>query len=92
MPPSIPTEQKRGQTDLLGDLPVDINIYSAKMDYTHPLKRKTQRLKLVSKSSYVNTDNQANYFNMVGDEWETDDYKTNSFQYKENINARPILI
>jgi outer membrane receptor for Fe3+-dicitrate len=24
---------------------------------------------------------------MVGDEWETDNYKTNSFQYKENINA-----
>jgi Outer membrane receptor proteins, mostly Fe transport len=24
---------------------------------------------------------------MVGDEWETDYYKTNSFQYKENINA-----
>ena len=24
---------------------------------------------------------------MVGDEWETDYHKTNSFQYKENINA-----
>src|SRR5262249_36725742 len=28
-----PNGSKRGQTDLLGDLPVDINIYSAKMDY-----------------------------------------------------------
>jgi len=81
-----PNGTKRGQSDLLGDLPVDINIYSAKMDYTHPLK-KNAKIEAGVKSSYVNTDNQANYFNMIGGDWETDYYKTNSFQYKENINA-----
>jgi hypothetical protein len=56
-----PNGTKRGQTDLLGDLPVGINIYSAKMDYTHPLKKNT-KIEAGAKSSYVNTDNQANYF------------------------------
>ncbi len=39
------------------------------------------------KTSYVNTDNEANYYNLIGTEWETDYLKTNRFQYKENINA-----
>jgi hypothetical protein len=60
-----PNGTKRGQTDLLGDLPVDINIYSAKMDYTHPLKKNT-KIEAGVKSSYVNTDNQANYFQHGG--------------------------
>ena len=77
---------KRGQTDLLGDLPVNIDIYSAKMDYTHPLK-KGAKLETGIKSSYVSTDNAANYFNLVGMNWETDYDKTNRFQYQENINS-----
>jgi outer membrane receptor protein involved in Fe transport len=77
---------KRGQTDLRGDLPVNIDIYSAKMDYTHPLK-KGAKLEAGVKSSYVNTDNAANYFNLVRTEWQTDYDKTNRFVYKENINA-----
>ena len=81
-----PNGTKRGQTDLLGDLPVDIGIYSAKMDYTHPLK-KQGKIEAGVKSSYVNTDNQANYYNWIGGEWQTDYGKTNRFQYKENINA-----
>jgi iron complex outermembrane receptor protein len=81
-----PNGTKRGQTDLLGDLPVNINIYSAKMDYTHPLK-KNAKLEAGVKTSYVNTDNEANYYNLIGTEWETDYLKTNRFQYKENINA-----
>jgi iron complex outermembrane recepter protein len=81
-----PDGTQRGQTDLLGDLPVDINIYSAKLDYTHPLK-KGIKLEAGVKSSYVNTDNAANYFNLIGGEWQTDYNKTNRFQYTENINA-----
>jgi outer membrane receptor protein involved in Fe transport len=77
---------KKGQTDLLGDLPVDINIYSAKIDYTHPLKKEA-KFEAGIKSSYVNTDNAANYFNLTGTGWQTDYKKTNRFQYKENINA-----
>ncbi|HET9824174.1 MAG TPA: outer membrane beta-barrel protein, partial [Chitinophagaceae bacterium] len=81
-----PNGTKRGQTDLLGDLPVDIGIYSAKMDYTHPI-RKQGKVEAGIKSSYVNTDNQANYFNWIGGEWQTDYGKTNRFKYEENINA-----
>lgn len=81
-----PDWTKRGQTDLLGDLPVNINIYSAKADYSHPLG-KDAKLEAGVKSSYVNTDNAANYFNLVGSSWQTDFDKTNRFQYKENINS-----
>ncbi|HTL09295.1 MAG TPA: TonB-dependent receptor [Chitinophagaceae bacterium] len=81
-----PQWQKKGQTDLKSVLPVDINIYSAKMDYTHPLK-KGARLETGIKSSYVNTDNAANYFNVVGGNDFIDYDKTNRFQYKENVNA-----
>lgn len=68
------------------DLPATINIYSAKVDYTHPLKGKA-KLEAGVKSSYVNTDNAANYFNVI-DNISTIDYNnTNRFLYKENINA-----
>lgn len=71
---------------LRSTLPVDINIYSAKMDYVHPLK-KGAKLEAGIKSSYVNTDNAANYFNINGSSESPDYDKTNRFLYKENINA-----
>ena len=77
---------KKGQTDLKSILPVDINIYSAKLDYTHPLKKEA-KLEAGLKSSYVNTDNAANYFNVLGGTDVVDYDKTNRFQYKENVNA-----
>jgi outer membrane receptor protein involved in Fe transport len=68
------------------NLPSTINIYSAKVDYTHPFKGKA-KLEAGVKSSYVNTDNAANYFNVI-DGISTIDYNnTNRFLYKENINA-----
>ena len=68
------------------NLPSTINIYSAKVDYTHPFKGKA-KLEAGVKSSYVNTDNAANYFNVI-DGVNTIDYNnTNRFLYKENINA-----
>lgn len=74
-------------TQIISDnLPSTINIYSAKVDYTHPLKGKA-KLEAGVKSSYVNTDNAANYFNVI-DGISTIDYNnTNRFLYKENINA-----
>ncbi len=81
-----PNWQKKGQTDLTSNLPVDINIYSAKMDYTHPFK-KDAKLEAGIKSSYVNTDNAANYFNVINNSNQVDYGKTNHFKYKENINA-----
>lgn len=71
---------------LSDNLPSTINIYSAKADYSHPLKGKA-KLEAGIKSSYVNTDNAANYFNVVNDVSTVDYNKTNRFLYKENINA-----
>jgi hypothetical protein len=68
------------------DLPATINIYSAKIDYTHPLKGKA-KFEAGVKSSYVNTDNAANYFNVIDNVSTVDYNNTNRFLYKENINA-----
>jgi hypothetical protein len=68
------------------NLPATINIYSAKADYSHPLKDKA-KIEAGVKSSYVNTDNAANYFNVVDNVSSIDYNNTNRFLYKENINA-----
>lgn len=71
---------------LIGELPSVINIYSVKADYTHPLK---SGIKMESglKTSFVNTDNTAGYFNIIDNVKLPDYEKTNRFTYKENINA-----
>jgi iron complex outermembrane recepter protein len=81
-----PSWVKKYDEQLRGDLPVDIDIYSAKVDYTHPLK-KNAKLEMGWKSSYVTTDSRANYFELLNSEWQNDYGKTNFFDYKENINA-----
>ncbi|MDR3694142.1 outer membrane beta-barrel protein [Mucilaginibacter sp.] len=82
----LPDGTLTNSTMLSDDLPSTINIYSAKADYAHPLKGKA-KLEAGIKSSYVNTDNAANYFNVVNNVSTIDDSKTNRFLYKENINA-----
>ncbi len=77
---------KRYDELLNGNLPLSINIYSGKMDYTHPLKN-NMKLEMGIKSSYVNTENKANYFEFASGQWQPDYTKTNFFDYKENINA-----
>ncbi|HUR10472.1 MAG TPA: outer membrane beta-barrel family protein [Flavitalea sp.] len=81
-----PDWERKYDEQLQGHLPVDINIYSAKADYTHPLK-KGSRIEFGWKSSYVTTDSKANYFEFNAGMWETDLRKTNFFDYKENVNA-----
>jgi hypothetical protein len=71
---------------LSDNLPAIINIYSAKADYSHPLKGKA-KLEAGLKSSYVNTDNAANYFNVIDNVSTVDYNNTNRFIYKENLNA-----
>jgi hypothetical protein len=77
---------KKYDEQLKGVLPTTINIYSAKMDYTLPLKN-NGRLEMGWKSSYVQTVNKADYYMLNNDEWATDYGKTNYFDYKENVNA-----
>jgi hypothetical protein len=71
---------------LNGNLPAAIHIYSVKADYSQPLAG-GWKLESGVKSSYINTDNQANYFNIVNGNPITDDDKTNHFLYREAINA-----
>jgi iron complex outermembrane receptor protein len=81
-----PAWSKKYDEQLRGDLPIDINIYSGKIDYTHPFK-KGAKLELGWKSSYVVTDSRAKYFEPLNGNWEVDYKRTNYFEYKENINA-----
>ncbi len=77
---------RKPTNNLRGDLPSEVNIYSAKMDFTFPLKKQA-RIETGIKSSYVSTDNEAIYDNNSGSGWVSDYGKTNHFIYKENINA-----
>ncbi len=77
---------RKPSTQLKGTLPATVNIYSAKTDFTFPLK-KDAKLEAGLKSSYVTTDNDALYQNNTSSGYVTDEGKTNHFIYKENINA-----
>lgn len=71
---------------LLAALPQNINIYSAKADYVLPLK-KGARFEAGLKTSYVKTDNNAQYDSIQYAKVVHDFGKSNYFQYQENINA-----
>ena len=76
----------RNSNELQGLFPVDIRIAALKSDYTHPLK-KNAKLEAGIKSSYVSTSNEANFFNIINTIPQVDYNKTNTFDYRENINA-----
>lgn len=71
---------------LLGNLPQEIRIYSAKMDYLHPLA-KGAKLEAGIKTSFVHTDNNALYDSLNYGIQVPDINRSNHFIYKENINA-----
>lgn len=71
---------------LLGNLPQDINIYSAKMDYLHPLK-KGAKFEAGVKTSFVRTDNNAVYDSVNYGIKVRDIGRSNHFIYEENVNA-----
>ena len=71
---------------LKGDLPSVIDIYSFKSDFVHKFKHDL-KFEAGLKSSYVSTDNTANYSNEINGISKVDTSKTNRFLYRENINA-----
>ncbi len=71
---------------MTGALPAAIDIYAAKIDYTHPLG-KGMTLAAGAKSSYTATDNTAEYTNFINGTGAPDYEKSNHFLYKEYINA-----
>src|SRR5688572_19661335 len=70
-----------------GDLPSQINIFSAKADYMAQFS-KNMKFESGWKSSRTNTDNSALYYYWDGTEWQEDLGKTNHFLYTENIQDR----
>lgn len=74
------------QDYLRGALPSGIDIYSAKTDYTKPLKGGYQ-FSAGLKTSYTKTDNLAVYDYTINNVTSPDYDKSNHFIYKENINA-----
>ena len=71
---------------LLGYLPQEISIYSAKVDYVHPLK-KGAKLEAGIKTSFVKTDNNAIYDSVQNGVKVRDIGRSNHFVYDENVNA-----
>ena len=82
----LPNGQISSSNKLFGELPSTINIFSAKTDYVHPFKSGL-KVETGLKTSFVNTDNTAGYFNIINEIKMPDYEKTNRFRYKENINA-----
>ena len=78
---------KMGTSDtLFGRLPQIINIYSGKVDYTHPLKNGA-RFEAGLKTSIVKTDNNAVYDTTFQGAIMRHKGLSNHFIYQENINA-----
>jgi len=74
------------QSLLESSLPAEITIKTAKVDYTHPLASGS-KVEAGIKTSFVNTDNTASFFD-VEDGVSTPNYEfSNRFKYRENINA-----
>ncbi len=65
--------------------PTNIDILSFKADYEQNFKG--GKLGLGGKTSFVNTDNDFQRYNVFGSIKELDTAKSNRFDYKENINA-----
>jgi hypothetical protein len=65
--------------------PTDIDLYSVKADYEQNFKG--GRLGIGGKIGYVNTDNDFQRYDVHGNSKVLDTLKSNTFAYKENINA-----
>lgn len=66
--------------------PAKIRIWVAKADYVYPFGPKS-KLETGLKSSFVNTDNNYQFNDLVANTWQNDVLRSNRFLYKENVNA-----
>lgn len=64
----------------------DINMRSAKADYIHPFSP-TAKFETGLKSTFVTSNNDVKFFNIVNEQKYLDTIRSNHFVYKENINA-----
>ena len=77
---------KREDDILDGDQQGKLTLKTAKLDYVNPLK-KGAKLEAGIKTSYVSSDNDARFFNVLPSRTEVDETKTNRFFYEEYNNA-----
>lgn len=68
------------------NLPSTLDIFSAKTDYVQTIGKKI-KFEAGLKTSFVKTDNKANYFITEGGVTNPDYRSTNFFEYRENLNA-----
>jgi outer membrane receptor protein involved in Fe transport len=73
-------------TSIRTSVDAGLQIYSAKFDFSHPFS-KTLKMEAGLKSSYVNADNNKEFYNTNNGIETLDTGKTNHFLYFENINA-----
>ncbi|MBX2953799.1 MAG: TonB-dependent receptor [Leadbetterella sp.] len=66
--------------------PTNINIYSAKLDFTLPFENKL-KLDFGGKTTFVTADNNFTYQDFLEGAWKNNIYRSNHFQYRENVNA-----
>jgi outer membrane receptor protein involved in Fe transport len=66
--------------------PTDIDIYSAKLDFTLPFKNKL-KLEFGAKTSFVQADNNFKFNVFEENAWQNDVGRSNHFKYDELINA-----
>lgn len=64
----------------------NITVKSIKADYVHPFSAKTN-MEVGLKSSFVTSDNEVQFFNVVNTQSFLDTLRSNHFLYQENINA-----
>jgi hypothetical protein len=93
MPQSLITDVVDGQGNSThepkqqqGTQPSNIDIYAAKLDYTHSFKKQFN-LSAGLKYSFVNSDNNSQFQIFQNNKWVNDPGNTNHFIYKENVNA-----
>lgn len=82
----LPDGSLTSSNRFLYHLPSAIDIYTVRADYVHPLKNKG-KLEAGFKSSVVDNNNVADYYDIIGQLQKIDNTKSNHFRYHENINA-----
>lgn len=80
-----PDGSSDGSPELVrNNMPSEINIAVAKLDYTQPLWK--GKFETGLKTSFVTSDNDM-LFEVKTDEWQIDPKRSNRFKYSENVNA-----
>lgn len=79
------------ETSIRTSVKADLQIYSGKIDFTHPFNE-TLKLDMGIKSSYVTADNDKEFYNTNNGVATLDTGKTNHFLYNENINAAYLIL